>query len=173
MRRGEPMRARGPLSGSASLATELASEKDDIGRLPSQRAIERFRVSPHVGDHDTATSSSKFRLNALDEALSDPSTSSSFGDDELAEVCPKPEVMGTGKADDPGVVFPDERQAPSRVDTLVDGRVRPMTLPEPGLRLHQPANGWNVFGSRFSNCAFHLVHCPANAQDHPRPKAVG
>jgi hypothetical protein len=42
----------------------------------------------------------------LDKALPDPPASSAFGDDELAQVRPKPEVVGTGKPDDPGVVFP-------------------------------------------------------------------
>ena len=93
-----------------AFATELAPEKDNIGRLPSQRAIKRLRVTPDIRDQDAASSPSNFRLNVLDEALPDPPASSSFGDDDLAQVRPKPEIVGTGKADDSGVVFPDDRQ---------------------------------------------------------------
>jgi hypothetical protein len=113
---GEPLqhvglrsRSEWTRTGTTGFATELTPEKDNIGRLPSQRAIKWLRVPPDIRDQDAAASSSNFRLNVLDEALPDSSASSFFGDDEFAEVRPKPEVMGTGKADDPGVVFPDDR----------------------------------------------------------------
>ncbi len=138
----------------AGLRIERAPEKDNIGRLPPEGTVERLGLMPNVRDEESAASPDQLSPDALDEALSDTSASRFSGNDEFAQVRPKPEVMGTNKANDPAVVFPTKRQAVRRVDPLPHRRIGPMALPKPGLRFHQPANRGNISLSGFSDHRF-------------------
>lgn len=113
---------------------------------------------PDVRDQDTATSPCKLGLYSLDEIPADAPASRPLRDDQFAQVGPEAEVVGTDKAGDRGVVLPHQRQVARRLDTFRQSRVGPITLPESGLRLHQPANGRKILASGFTNHALSPSH---------------
>lgn len=155
---------RGPLNVAvrsarlAGSATELPSEQYDIGRLPPQRTVKGLCVMPDVRNQDTAASPSELGLYSFDEIPADAPASRPLRDDQLAQVGSEAQVVGTDKASDRGVVLPDQRQVTRGLDTFRQRRIRPIALPKPGFRLHQPANGRKILASGFSNHALHPSH---------------
>ena len=74
---------------------------------------------PNVSYQDSAASSSKIRLYALDEAPSDATASRFPRDDQLAQVRPEAKVVGANKAHDLRFFLP-ERQVACRLDAQTD-----------------------------------------------------
>jgi hypothetical protein len=106
---------------------------------------------PDVRNQHTLASPSKRGLDSLDEMPADATASGPLRYDQFAQVRPEAQVVGTDKASDRGIVLPDQRQVTGTLDTPRQGRIGPIALPKSGLRLHQPANGWKIFASGYSN----------------------
>ena len=66
---------------------------------PTERVIERLRISPNVRNENFLTSLAKIFFDSLHKASSDTLTANANVDDEFAKVCPESQVMGAREAD--------------------------------------------------------------------------
>src|SRR5262245_33817066 len=120
---------------------EPPPQQHDIWRLPPERSVERLGITPNVGDQDATTPSGQLSLGMLDKGFPNTTASRLRRDNEFAEVGPETTIVGTDEARDHRFFFPYERQVAGVPETLCQGLVGPIGLPESWLCFHQPSNG--------------------------------
>jgi len=111
---------------------------------PTERVIERLRISPNVRNENFLTSLAKIFFDSLHKASSDTLTANANVDDEFAKVCPESQVMGAREADNLRPLFPHEGQPIRGTYRFGNGVFGPPWLPESWHHLHQGSNVWNV-----------------------------